>query len=214
LEIAAASMGGVRGRAPVARPLGELVDDESSLVTAGELIHEAGVPYVDWFFGSARAAQAAIARWIERPSSELAAERIRVVVEGNQVAGLFLAIGGADLKVARTTDTVAALKEAGDRRDEMHQRIATADQLFLPVEPEWFYLSRLAVVPHARRRGLGRNLAEEYLAAGAADGFDRFCLDVSADNEIAVRLYGSFGFEVKGERHAAGMRYLRMALVV
>lgn len=213
MNIALSRTGNARGRASVWHAADELVADERSFETITELVHKAGKPFVDWFFGDAQAADAITARWIRRASSELAAGRMRVLVRGDRVVGLFLAASGADLAAARAADTFTALKEAGAGRSELRERIATADRLFLPVEPEWFYLSRLAVVPEARGRGLGRMLVEEYLAAGTAAGYNRFCLDVSAENEIAVRLYGSFGFEVHGERDAAGMRYLRMGLV-
>src|SRR5918999_1419905 len=81
-----------------------------------------------------------------------------------------------------------------------------------PVAPRDWYLSKVAVVDAHRARGLGRALVEEYLAAGLAAGFRRFRLDVSADNDQAVRIYRSLGFRVEADRAAAGMRYLAMTL--
>ena len=55
----------------------------------------------------------------------------------------------------------------------------------------------LAVVPHARRRGLARALLDRALAAlGDAPLF----LEVSAENAAALALYGAAGFEACGRR--------------
>lgn len=177
------------------------------------LVRDAGNPYCDWFFGGERRARRALARWLGRHSSELASERVTLLADGDQVAGLFVAVGGAELGPCRRTDTVAALVEAGEERQALAERIAAAGRLFLPVPDDSLYLSRVAVVPRFRGRGLGRALVAEFLRAGAAAEFPRFDLDVSAENERAIRLYESFGFRVEAARHGAGMQYLRMARI-
>lgn len=61
-------------------------------------------------------------------------------------------------------------------------------------------LHRIAVLPDARRRGLGRELLEELLAKAAALGATRVVLEVAATNEAAIGLYETFGFKVIHER--------------
>jgi ribosomal-protein-alanine acetyltransferase len=55
-------------------------------------------------------------------------------------------------------------------------------------------LQRIAVVPDARRAGLGRELLEELLAKAAGLGATRIMLEVAADNDAAISLYASFAF--------------------
>lgn len=63
-------------------------------------------------------------------------------------------------------------------------------------------LQRIAVVPGARREGLGRELLEELLVKAAALGATRILLEVSVTNDAAIGLYGSFGFvEIARRRH-------------
>jgi ribosomal protein S18 acetylase RimI-like enzyme len=204
--------------AGAARPLAvrrwpEIAGAPGARRTVLALVREAGNPYCDWFFGGERQARNALARWLERPSSELSGERVRVLARADRVAGIFVALSGAELEVCRKADTLAALVEAGEERPAMIQRIAAARRLFLPVHEDSLYLSRIAVAPRLRGRGTGRALMVEFLRAGWSEGFRRFDLDVAADNERAIRLYESFGFRVEARRRAAGMRYLRMALL-
>ena len=55
-------------------------------------------------------------------------------------------------------------------------------------------LQRIAVLPHARRQGLGGKLLKELLGRAAALGATRIMLEVAASNEAAIALYESFGF--------------------
>ena len=55
-------------------------------------------------------------------------------------------------------------------------------------------LQRIAVVPDARRAGLGRELLEELLAKATGLGATRIMLEVAADNDAAISLYESFAF--------------------
>jgi ribosomal protein S18 acetylase RimI-like enzyme len=177
------------------------------------LVREAGNPYCDWFYGGEKPARAALARSLERPSSELFGERVTVLAGASRVAGIFVALSGAELEVCRKADTLAALVEAGEERPAFRKRIAAVRRLFLPVHEESWYLSRIAVAPRRRGRGIGRALLAECLRRGRSRGFRRFELDVAAGNEPAIRLYESFGFRVEATRRAAGMRYQRMVLL-
>jgi ribosomal protein S18 acetylase RimI-like enzyme len=195
------------------RPWSEVAGSPGASTELLKLVHEAGNPYGDWFFGGEAHALPAVGRWLERASSELHSGRISVLARGGRVAGMFLAVGGAELQICRKADTVAALVEAGEERPAFLSRMAAAARLFLPVPKDSLYLSRIAVAPRLRGQGLGRVLMTEFLRAGWRAGIGRFDLDVAADNEPAIRLYRSFGFRVEARRSAAGMRYLRMVLL-
>jgi ribosomal-protein-alanine N-acetyltransferase len=55
-------------------------------------------------------------------------------------------------------------------------------------------LTRIAVHPDARRRGLGRALLDEGFELARREGADRMLLEVAATNGPALRLYRSAGF--------------------
>lgn len=60
----------------------------------------------------------------------------------------------------------------------------------------------LAVVPEARRRGVGRMLLTQACAEAAARGAATMFLEVAADNDAARALYAALGFRPVGQRRA------------
>jgi ribosomal-protein-alanine N-acetyltransferase len=58
----------------------------------------------------------------------------------------------------------------------------------------------LGVVPQARRRGIGRQLAAAAAAGAAERGAARLFLEVAAANDAARRLYDTLGFQEIGRR--------------
>ena len=63
-------------------------------------------------------------------------------------------------------------------------------------------LQRIAILPGARRQGLGRELLEHLLTRAAILGASRILLEVADTNASAVALYESSGFAVIHRRHA------------
>lgn len=189
--------------------------DSELVETVVSLIHEAGVPYFDWFFGDAEAARTTLKEWLARPSSEVAAERVSLVYRGGtSPAGLFVALSGTELQSCRKSDLLALIGATSDptARRALMERLAQTHDLFARVGTEEYYLSKMAVVPDRRGTGMGRHVLEEFIAAGEEQGHDRFSLDVAAENAPALNLYESAGFRRQEVREGAGMRYVRMAL--
>lgn len=58
-----------------------------------------------------------------------------------------------------------------------------------------FHLLNLAVLPNYRTRGLGRAALAEVIDQGRALGADAVWLEVAVDNQAAISLYRSEGFE-------------------
>ncbi|HIZ97890.1 MAG TPA: ribosomal protein S18-alanine N-acetyltransferase [Candidatus Janibacter merdipullorum] len=73
----------------------------------------------------------------------------------------------------------------------------------------------IAVLPRARRTGLGRRLLEELVARSVAAGADRLLLEVRADNDAARGLYAARGFDLLQTRrgyYPGGVDALVLAL--
>jgi ribosomal protein S18 acetylase RimI-like enzyme len=69
-------------------------------------------------------------------------------------------------------------------------------------EGERAYISNVAVLPAARRRGVARELIAEAQRRAAQAGVRALYVHVAADNESARALYASAGFEVEAEEKA------------
>ena len=63
-------------------------------------------------------------------------------------------------------------------------------------------LLTVAVVPEARRRGVGASLVTAAGVTALARGAASMHLEVAEDNEAALALYRKLGYEAAGRRHA------------
>ena len=114
-----------------------------------------------------------------------------------------------------TPDWMIAYGDAHDTAEEERQAIArtlsrvTVRQAFAvlyeggrpvasgrgAVADGWVGLFQISTVPDARRRGFGQAIVGSLLAWGRQAGADRAYLQVELKNDVARRLYRSFGFE-------------------
>ena len=62
------------------------------------------------------------------------------------------------------------------------------------------YISNVAVMPAARRRGIGRTLVREMLARAETRGLSFVTLEVREHNDAAIALYAGEGFLPVGRR--------------
>ena len=196
------------------RPLGG-GDVEATISRVAPLVHEAGNPYLDWFFGDAARTRATLEEWMGRASSEYCVDDMRGLFVDGELSGAYGAFGPAELAVRRKADALTAFKEAGrEGRIELAAKLEERRGLFPPVEDGQFYLSNIGVVADRRGRGVGRALLEAFLADGRERGFAAFRLDVHAGNAAALRLYDTAGFRVVHEHTVGsnGMSYCSLVL--
>lgn len=178
-------------------PAGER-DLERFLDVALPGVHEAGRPYVDWFFGGPAEARAALRGWMARSSSEVFLGRAALLIGRDGVIGGFVALSGAELSCCRQADAIASISSAGPcGRNTVIERIEVAKELFPHVALTEFYLSKIWVAPEARCAGWGAVLLRRYFDAGVRNGYTDFRLDVWSGNDAAIRLYRRLGFETQ-----------------
>jgi Acetyltransferases len=83
-------------------------------------------------------------------------------------------------------------------------------ELFFEGEHGTYYLSTMGVDPAYRGQGIGTELMAAAEAEGAAQGFTRISLLVSADKEKARALYERKGYSITARVEMAGFDYFRM----
>lgn len=176
-------------------------------------IHDAANPYFDFICGGPDAARATLNRWARRESSEVSIRRVVMIQNDGNAVGGFIAMDGLELQKARRLD-MAALTMGGNSRDReaMVKRLHLVQDLFMPPEPQDYYLSKLWIDRPFRGCGYSKHLMQCYLQCGHRLGFSQFRLDVCAGNERAIHLYRTLGFIEGREGNApeAGLRYLTM----
>jgi len=120
------------------------------------------------------------------------------------VVGMIARLTGRELRSARMRAT-RALQKAGffARWPEVAKRMSAASVAMAKVDASDYYLSRIAVSPATQGRGLGSLLMEEYFRSGKLENAERALLEVSADNDRALRLYARLGFEEIGRSEAS-----------
>ncbi len=112
------------------------------------------------------------------------------------------ALAALHARAFRTPPPWSAADFAGFLADPLVFLLVEGDAAFLlgrAVAGEAELLT-LAVAPEARRRGLGRRLVARFLYQARLCGAERACLEVSAANHPAIRLYESAGFSRAGLR--------------
>jgi ribosomal protein S18 acetylase RimI-like enzyme len=196
------------------RPLGG-EDVDATITRVLPLVHEAGNPYLDWFFGDSGRTRATLENWMRRETSEYSLQTLKGLFADNELEGVYCGLDGAELAVRRKADAITCFKDAGAAgRSELAARLEERRGLFPPVDDSEFYLSNIGVAAGRRARGLGRLLLEEFVDEGTRLGFATFRLDVHAGNAPALRLYESVGFEVIHTHtvDSNGMTYRSMVL--
>lgn len=82
---------------------------------------------------------------------------------------------------------------------EVAKRMSAASSALFNVDDGDYYLSRIAVIPEARGRGVGGLLMERFLAAARTQSASRAVLDVATENESARLFYAALGFTEAAE---------------
>jgi len=178
-------------------------------------IHEAGIPYYDWFFGGHDLARTILGKWMSRTSSEVSLSKVKLLFEDDEHVGGSISLTGTELLNCRKSDMLALMKDmVPDHGLDLSERFAAARALFPRVDSEAYYLSKIWVTPDYRGKGQSREILQEFLASGQAKGFHSFQVDVFAENQPAIRLYQSFGFHVTHtfSFEKASLKYLSMKL--
>lgn len=177
-------------------------------------IIEAGQPFAGWLYGSDEIVRITTAERIKRRTSEIWLGRTSLTLVNGDPFGGFVALTAADLQRCFAADAMALIGRESTGRSGMRAiELRKAFSSWPPVAQNTYYLSHLGISPEFRGRGLGRYVTDSFLRQGSAEGFNRFQLNVLAENEPAVRLYGSAGFVVEHEFIVGEGRYRYFCMV-
>jgi ribosomal protein S18 acetylase RimI-like enzyme len=163
-------------------------------------IIDAEQPFAGWLYRSEEIVRLITEERIKRPTSEIWLGRMSLTQLNGDPFGGFVGLTATSLQCCFAADVMALLsREPKERRVTRAIELREALSSWPPVAENTYYLSHLGISPEFRGRGLGRYVIDSFLQQGRAEGFKRFQLNVLAENEPAVRVYGSVGFVVEHE---------------
>ena len=142
--------------------------------------------------------------WVDPPSSAAVAALLRAAWSAAP-GDAALAVATVDDAVATVDDALAATTDGGQAAAHRAARrrligLAYWRRYERPTHRPHADVEKVAVAPEAQGRGAGRRLMTELVAAARAAAIEVLTLDLRGDNERAVALYESLGFERYGRR--------------
>jgi ribosomal protein S18 acetylase RimI-like enzyme len=159
---------------------------------------QASEPYTAFVY-EGRAEAARVQRLLfERDVGDLARRFGRLAIIDGQPAGMFACIPGDQLAATRLKAALVLRKAGVFDAPGTARRSSLAGSTLAKLGPGDFYLSRIAVDPACRGRGIGRALLAHYEAAARRLGAQRLVLEVSPGHREAMRLYERAGFAITG----------------
>jgi ribosomal protein S18 acetylase RimI-like enzyme len=186
------------------------------LPAIAEWVLDAGAPHLEWLYMGDRERALGIVRdLLASERSELWAGFATVLVEDGRAIGGYLALPGRELPDRRKADLTSLIRATPrENRAELRRRVELGDDLYLPVEPDHRFLSKIGLLAGHRGRGLGGALLDAFVAESWEQGYRHIRLDVARGDGRVVRLYESRGFEAVGSRslEPLGVEYVAMIL--
>ena len=164
-----------------------------------ELEAAASAPYCRFTYASDALTRQVQDLLIERGAGEFAPPVGRLYVVDGAPAGLLACLTGEQLQRARLTAAMAVTR-ARLLDERVARRVQLAATTLLKPGPGDFYLSRIAVHPERRNRGVGAALMEQLFADAARAKALRILLEVAPDTSSAIALYRRYGFEERDRR--------------
>jgi len=169
----------------------ELAADVAAVL---ELEFAASEPYTRFVFSTPAHARTVRQYLFDRNLGEFSRPYLRLLRDTDAVVGLLVVLTGAELTASRLRAALA-LRSSGLLAADagVGGRLQLAGRTLLKVQPDDFYIARIAVAPTARGSGLGAHLLREAEREGRRRGCARLVLEVAPESEAARRLYERHG---------------------
>ena len=168
-----------------------------------EVLHlddEVSGTYNRFVFSSDEEAYAVRELLLRAGCAELSSPAGQTVLDDGRFMGFGAWMSGFDLMKRRLAGARAIGRASAELvGPALAERMAmAATALAAPKKDEW-YVARIAVVPDARGKGVGGYLVAQALEEGRRRDCSRCVLAVDPENDVALRLYRRYGFEVIGQ---------------
>ena len=174
-------------------------------------------PYGEFVYGGEEVHAAVHEYLLASGAAEFAPPEGKLMVVDGTVVGMVAALSGAMLRQRRMQSAYHLSRSPFVTVDaDLMRRIRLAGGTLLRPEDRDLYLSRIAIAPAARGRGLAAAMLDRLLREARAAGAPRCVLEVAPNNAAALALYGRLGFvqvdarSVTDPRTGRGLSYVHM----
>ena len=185
-------------------------------LSCGHYLNEAAEGFFRFMLG--RTYSQIIAKAYIQPDHSYSFQNVSFAEYDSRIAGM--ALGFTSEHYRRFSDQ--PINEAAGRH---YLRMKTVKFLFAPmlqimesIADGDFYLLSMAVDKDFRGKGLGSALMDSVRERARASGSNRISLDVSANNELARRIYENWGMSIESQWPRSlplpALRFYRMAIEV
>ena len=186
-----------------------------------DLEFSASEPYTSFVFSSAEQSRRARAYLFARNLCEFSFPYGRLLRDSGRTLGMLAVLSGTELTRCRMRAALALAKSGLLQEDPgLTQRVQLAGQALLKLQPDDFYVSRIAVSEAARGQGIGTHLIRQAEREARERGCPRIALEVSPGSTVAVRLYRREGYQQIDARQvndpftSRRLEYLHLAKVL
>jgi GNAT superfamily N-acetyltransferase len=184
--------------------------------TVAEWVLDAGNPHLEWLYlGDRMRALDSIAAALASNRSELWIGHVTAALDDERSIGGFLALPGRELAHRRSAylaDLIRSTPRA--QRAELGRRLALGKDLYLPVDPDHRFLSKIGLLPPYRGRGLGAMLLDAFISESWEAGYTDIRLDANGTDPKLLRFYTSHGFQVIGARMLEPLNVEYVAMIL
>ncbi|HEY7517512.1 MAG TPA: GNAT family N-acetyltransferase [Methylomirabilota bacterium] len=182
-----------------------------------ELEQAASRPYGRFVYGSDAIHAAVHAYLLDSGAAEFSPPDGKLALADTEVVGMLAALSGAALGHRRLQSAYRIARSPFVAADtDLTRRIRLASETLLRPDPDDLYVSRIAVAPTARGRGIGAAMLERLLREARAAGMRRCVVEVAPGNAAALALYARHGFvqvdarSVTDARTGRALAYIHM----
>lgn len=142
-----------------------------------------------------------IKRLVIAGNNSLGYENIHVVINGD-VIGILVSFGGKEMSLLNDFKAYYKILNFNKFLKYLFKGTVVNELLTTSVGRNDYYLSNIAADPDFRGQGIGSYILKNAIKLAEDAKCRRLILDVTMDNEGALRLYQRFGFNVYGKNSA------------
>jgi ribosomal protein S18 acetylase RimI-like enzyme len=175
--------------------------NKHNLFDIAELIYQTEPELTKMFFGRNKTkAIQRIIKLVKKKSNSFSYNNIFLAYENNKVLGILIGSTGKEIDKDEEWKVISkTLDFFGRMRLLFYDKLIVNRMLTSEIKPDEYYIGVLCVNKNYRKKGIGKNLIKNAKRIAKEKKCTRTILDVSKDNDNAIKFYNNIGFKIYEE---------------